>query len=89
MRLHDDNSANSVSFASSGENSVTKVVFQMDGYIDGGNGNDWHYVWLTNPSCDKENYLWHNKAGKTWSLKAIKENNLIKKFTVGEDCPYF
>jgi len=68
---------------------VINIRFQEDGYIDGGMGNDWHYVWLTNPSCDGVNYMWNNKAGVSWSLTAVMDGDKIASFDVGEDCPYY
>jgi len=68
---------------------VINIRFQEDGYIDGGNGNDWHYVWLTNPSCDGLNYVWNNKAGASWSLAAVMSGDKIDYFIVGTDCPYY
>ena len=69
--------------------SLLNVVFQMDSYIDEGLGNDYHYVWLTNPSCDQKNFVWNNKAGVSWNLTAVFENGKIAKFNVSEDSPYF
>ena len=68
---------------------VIDIRFQEDGYIDGGNGNDWHYVWITNPSCDGVNYKWNNKAGVQWSLTAVMNGAQIDYFAVGTDCPYY
>ena len=60
------------------------------GYIDAGNGNDWHYVELTNPSGDGGSFQWHNAAGVSWGLTAIQDDaGAIQGFEVHEDCPYF
>lgn len=43
------------------------------------------FAWLTNPSCDGENYVWNNKAGDRIAIKAIKasDNFTISHFEVG------
>jgi hypothetical protein len=51
--------------------------------------NDWHFVWISNPSCDGINYVWNNKAGASWSLTAVKTGTKIEYFLTGEDCPYY
>ena len=59
------------------------------GYINEGNGNEWHFVDITNPSCDGVNFVWTNAAGVSWSMTADYWGPQIEGFHVGEDCPYY
>ena len=68
--------------------SALGVYHELD-YTTNGNANDYHYVEITNPSCDGENFEWSNQAGVSWSLHAQYENGQITHFNVGDDCPYF
>lgn len=54
---------------------ITNIRFQEDDYIEQNNSNDWHFVWITNPTCDGVNFKWNNKAGRQWSLKAVHEGD--------------
>jgi len=56
---------------------ITDIVFQMDEYVEAGTYNDYHYVWITNPSCDKMNYVWNNKVGNKVAMKAIWDTDAI------------
>ena len=55
-------------------NSITEGVFQENNYINSGLGSDYDYVWFTNPSCDRENYLWHD-ASETLLPNALNCSN--------------
>lgn len=46
-------------------------MYQDDSFIQSGEGNDWHYVWITD-NGDGINYTWNNMAGYPWSLIASK-----------------
>jgi len=56
---------------------ITDIVFQMNAYVEAGTYNDYHYVWITNPSCDKMNYVWNNKNGSKWAMRAVWDDDGI------------
>ena len=67
--LYDCNAqTNSSSDAYHGE--FTDVVYQ-DNSAGTPYGNDYHWVWLT--SCDGINFMWNNRAGVSWRLKAYRD----------------
>lgn len=41
--------------------------YECSQYVDNGNGNDWHYVTVTQ---EEKGYKWSNRAGVSWMLDA-------------------
>lgn len=63
-------------------------VYQNDGYIDNGYGNEYHYIWLS--SCDGVNYFYNNENGWSWRLKAFRdEDGNIDFFKFDTDNIYY
>merc|ERR1719264_1008703 len=57
--------------------------------LSSGPTNDWHYVSVRGVKGSRD-YTWENKAGATWDLTFVGEENLGSlKFKVGENCPYY
>ena len=42
---------------------ITDFVFQADEFIAMGAAISEDFAWITNPSCDGQNFVWNNKAG--------------------------
>lgn len=42
--------------------------FEEERYNREGGWNDWHFVDVTNPSGDGQNFIWKNRAGVEWDL---------------------
>lgn len=63
---------------------ITDIVFEMDEYVESGLDTCYHYVWITNPSCDKIDYVWNNYCGDQWAIKAVFADDgiTIKHFEV-------
>lgn len=68
---------NDCSAQASSANDYTDVllekVYQNDQYIETGDDNDYHYMWLT--SCDGVNYMFNNEIGWSLRMKAFRDAN--------------
>ena len=64
---------------------ITHFVFQADEFISMGAAISEDFVWITNPSCDGETYVWNNRAGDQYALNAVFDSDgySINYFEVG------
>ena len=73
-----------------GPNWTAGCKFEEEKYVREGGWNDWHFVEITNPTGDGQNFLWKNRADVEWDLTAkYNASGVIEAFDVGENCPYF
>ena len=64
-------------------------IIEGDFQLSSGPTNDWHYVSIRRVRGSQD-YTWENKAGATWDLTLVgEENHGSLRFKVGENCPYY